>query len=180
MLVYDQPILNDIILFKVKNGVIDSVLSGERIPLSKRQFKYNIPVFEVIDDTSDYYIKITSISTLQLDLKLNSLNKFVEDRFAKNLLLGIYYGMLMIMLFYNFFIYFTVKDKIYLYYSVYMAVLIITQLALEGYGNVVLWPDNLWLTQYALLLFTPLVNITGIILFRFARKLSFASPSVIL
>jgi len=167
LLVYDQPILNDIILFKVKNGVIDSVLSGERIPLSKRQFKYNIPVFEVIDDTSDYYIKITSISTLQLDLKLNSLNKFVEDRFAKNLLLGIYYGMLMIMLFYNFFIYFTVKDKIYLYYSVYMAVLIITQLALEGYGNVVLWPDNLWLTQYALLLFTPLVNITGII---FANK----------
>ncbi len=167
LLVYDQPILNDIILYKVKNGVIDSVLSGERIPLSKRQFKCNIPVFEVIDDTSDYYIKITSISTLQLDLKLNSLNKFVEDRFAKNLLLGIYYGMLMIMLFYNFFIYFTVKDKIYLYYSVYMAVLIITQLALEGYGNVVLWPDNLWLTQYALLLFTPLVNITGII---FANK----------
>ncbi len=167
LLVYDQPILNDIVLYKVKNGIVDSFVSGEQVPLSKRLFKYNIPVFEVVDDTSDYYIKITSIGTLQLDLKITTISKFVEDRFTKNLLLGIYYGILLIMFFYNFFIYFTVRDKTYIYYSVYMAVLIITQLALEGYGNVILWPDNLWLTQYALLLFTPLVNITGIL---FANK----------
>lgn len=163
MLVYDQPVWNDIVLYKVKNGIIDSVVSGERVPLSQRLFKYNIPIFEVVDDSSEYYIKITSIGTLQLDLKLTTIGNFIEARFTKNLLLGIYYGMLLIMLFYNFFIYFTVRDKTYIYYSVYMAVLIITQLALEGYGNVILWPNNLWLTQYALLIFTPLVNITGIL-----------------
>ncbi|MDZ4758237.1 MAG: 7TM diverse intracellular signaling domain-containing protein [Bacteroidota bacterium] len=167
LLVYDQPILNDIILYKVKNGVIDSTVSGERVPISDRQFKYNIPVFEVVDDSSDYYLKIRSIGTLQLDLKLATVNKFVEARFTKNLLLGIYYGILIVMFFYNFFIYFTVRDKTYIYYSVYMIVLIVTQLALEGYGNVLLWPDNLWLTQYAILLFSPLVNITGIL---FANK----------
>lgn len=163
LLVYDQPVWNDIVLYKVKNGIIDSVVSGERVPLSQRLFKYNIPIFEVVDDSSEYYIKITSIGTLQLDLKLTTIGNFIEARFTKNLLLGIYYGMLLIMLFYNFFIYFTVRDKTYIYYSVYMAVLIITQLALEGYGNVILWPNNLWLTQYALLIFTPLVNITGIL-----------------
>ncbi len=167
LLTYDQPILNDIVLYKVKNGIVDSIVSGERVPIAQRQLKYNIPAFEVVGDSSDYYLKIRSIGTLQLDLKLTTFNKFADSQFTKNLLLGIYYGILLAMFLYNFFIYFTVRDKTYIYYSVYMVILIITQLALEGYGNVLLWPNNLWLTQYGVLLFTPLVNISGIL---FANK----------
>ena len=48
---------------------------------------------------------------------------------------GIYLGIALVMFFYNLFIYFTTRDKNYLYYILYIVFLALTQICLQGYIN---------------------------------------------
>ncbi|HAL81226.1 MAG TPA: hypothetical protein DCO83_02490 [Mucilaginibacter sp.] len=52
---------------------------------------------------------------------------------AKNILFGVFFGIILVMFFYNLFIYFVVKDTIYLYYVVYIFVVGLVQATIEGY-----------------------------------------------
>lgn len=85
----------------------------------------------------------------------------------KNIIYGIFFGIIITMFFYNLFIYSTVKDKIYLYYVLYILVVGLAQATIDGYSFQFLWPNSSFLATGSFYFLTALVNITGV---EFMRK----------
>ncbi|MGZ4097797.1 MAG: 7TM diverse intracellular signaling domain-containing protein, partial [Bacteroidia bacterium] len=83
---------------------------------------------------------------------------------GETLFVGIYCGIIMIMFFYNLFIFFTVKDEVYIYYVIYIFVVGLVQVCLLGYTYQFLWPNSSWLAQHSVYLLSP-ISCLGIIEF---------------
>ncbi len=85
-----------------------------------------------------------------------------RDAMIQSLIIGFYFGVLVIMLFYNFFLYLSTYDRNYLLYVFYLAALGLAQLAASGYGYKFIWQSFPELNRMAVPLTTALSAITGI------------------
>ncbi len=165
-----QPLLNDIAFYYPVNGTYKMSQSGEDYPFNSRMINHHNFLYELNiskDSTVDYYFRLKSVTQMALPIFLGSKNEITSNNLAKNLLYGIFFGIIFVMFFYNLFIYFTVRDSIYLYYVVYILIVGLTQASIEGYGFEFLWPNNTYFATKAFFLFTALVNISGL---EFVRK----------
>ena len=79
----------------------------------------------------------------------------------KDTILNIYIGLMLVMLFYNLFIYFTVRDNSYLYYVSYIISVLLTQIGVFGIPFQYLWPNSPWIEERSLLIFPVLSGVTG-------------------
>ncbi len=75
--------------------------------------------------------------SIKVDLKLIKKDKFEKDVKHRNLSQGIFQGLIWIMVFYNFLIFILNKEKVYLYYSLYLLgtalfLMVMSSLALDG------------------------------------------------
>ena len=59
-------------------------------------------------------------------------------------LVWIYYGLMMIMMVYNLFIFFASRDRSYALYVIFILMYILFQMTLNGYSFQYLWPDATW------------------------------------
>lgn len=165
-----QPILNEVHFYYPQNGIYRVNTSGEDYPFNNRlildhNFLYELKVPH--DSTIDYYLAIKTSKQMMLPIFMGSKNEIIKNNLGKTLLYGIFIGIIFVMFFYNLFIYFTVRDTIYLYYVLYILVVGLTQSTIEGYGFQFLWPDNNFFAAKSFFIFTALVNITGL---EFVRK----------
>jgi two-component system, NtrC family, sensor kinase len=149
-----QPTLDEIEFYTIlPDGKYLVEKAGENIPFKERKynhqnflFKLNIPR----NETYTFLLKIKSGEEIQLPLSLGLPESIFESIFIKDLIAGIYFGIVLVMIFYNLFIYFTVKDKSYLYYVIYIFFVGLVQASLQGYTYKYIWPDFPWLaTQSA-------------------------------
>jgi class 3 adenylate cyclase len=136
----------DTLEFWYKNtaGKFQQVLSGRSKPFSTRIYKasnyiFNLPVAK--NDTATFYLKVHSYF-MQYPLYLRSEEKFVQKAHEHDLAFGFYFGFILCIVLYNFFVYLSIRDKIYLFYIIYVisAGLMIAQL--KGF-IALLWGDNL-------------------------------------
>jgi hypothetical protein len=67
-----------------------------------------------------------------------------------------------VLVFYNLFIYFTVKDTSYLYYIIYIFFITLTQAALNGYSFKFIFPNSPYLSNVSLILFNSIAGIATI------------------
>ena len=69
---------------------------------------------------------------------------FIEKVNSENYSLGVYYGIMLVMALYNLFIFFSLRDKNYLFYAVYIISYMISQMTLNGLAYEFLWPHFPW------------------------------------
>ena len=79
------------------------------------------------------YFKISSDNdTLEAPLFLATERELIKHAGGKSLFHGFYYGLMVIMFVYNFFIYLMVRDRSYLYYTLYVLSAIVAMLFFHG------------------------------------------------
>ncbi|RZK80741.1 MAG: GHKL domain-containing protein [Pedobacter sp.] len=163
----DQPVLDDIELYtKQANGKYSVKRLGEAHPFDERLydkdasfiFRLDIPIGE----KATYFVRVQSTDNIQLPIYVGSEKVILEASHSKFLISGLYIGIMLSMLLYNIFIYFTVRDKSYLYYVCYIVFVILTQASIQGFTFQFLYPNNTTLALYSSFIFTPLVGITGL------------------
>src|SRR5699024_1353338 len=76
---------------------------------------------------------------------------------------GIFFGLIVIMVFYHFFIYLSVKDNDYIYYIIFIFSVGLAQYSLLGYTFWFLWPDNSWLALQSTNIFIAISGITSVL-----------------
>ncbi|UEG55072.1 GHKL domain-containing protein [Mucilaginibacter daejeonensis] len=165
ILQFDQPLLESITFYYPANGSFAGNVSGERYPFGSRPVNYhkflyhlNIPP----GGSSVYYVRITSSHPMQMPVFLGDKESIEDLSMSKNILFGVFFGIILVMFFYNLFVYISVKDPIYIYYVIYILVVGLTQTTIEGYSFQYLWPNNTFLATRSFFLLTALVNITGL------------------
>ncbi|MGB6035117.1 MAG: 7TM diverse intracellular signaling domain-containing protein, partial [Cryomorphaceae bacterium] len=95
-----------------------------------------------------------------------------------NLLFGGYFGLIIVMALYNFFIFLTVRDRSYLIYVLYIIAVGSTQAVLEGYLQQFFWPENTWFASRSPYLFTAVLSITSVVFLQDFLKTKQYSPRV--
>ncbi len=128
-------------------------------PVSHRNFV--IPLDFSTDKQQEVYLNVQTTSSMQLPISLWEITHFVEKRSNEQYGLGLYYGMMLVMFLYNFFLWLSIRDSNYLLYIGYIASFSALQLATSGLGYQFIWPQWIWLEQMAVPLTIGLVGIFG-------------------
>lgn len=165
-LAYDFPLIDEIQLFGSPLPK-DSVRTlGDSFPFSQRNVDYRNPVFPMEtppNTTNVYYLKIKSESTIPLILELWTEKEFYEKLNKEQMIFGIFYGILFVMIAYNFFIYIFTYEKSYLLYLFFISSIFFFHLVNNGFAFQYIWPNWVFWANYSLPFFICLSCITGII-----------------
>lgn len=152
--------------FPNNNGLFDSIEMGEHLSFSSRIYDDPDYLFDLKINSKDskvFYLKICSKEGIQLPIKIGTQKSILTEIKHKSILSGLYFGIMLVIIFYNLFIYFSVKDKSYLFYVIYVLFTFLTQTSLQGYPFQFLWPNFPLLARYGLFVFPVLTSISGII-----------------
>ena len=118
--------------------------AGYDVNFNKREFKHKNFVFQipVNKNVNTFYIHIKSKKQNPLIFKIRPVSYFTYYALSEYIILGIYYGVLLIMLLYNLFVFIAIRKKMYIYFVVYVLSLILTALSEDGLGFQYLWPNT--------------------------------------
>ncbi len=152
-----NPIIDRIELFYCSGDSYTSEQLGEFQNYDRRSYNHPHYLFDLPiapGEVQTYYLKIKNTEQLQIPAQLGSQKSILEGIATKDMIFGIYFGIVLAMFFYNIFLYFTVKDSNYIYYVIYIFTVGLTQACLQGYTFKYLWPDSQWLATQSTF-FTP-------------------------
>lgn len=160
-----DPLIDSADLYLVdKNGDFLIQRAGEDTPHQQRVLSSRSPVFLISglpNEQKVLYLRLQSQDPIQVSLSLYSETAFTEQSFAEVLALGAYYGTITVMLLYNFFIFLTTRERAYLTYCVYLAVLLPAQLGFDGLSYQFFWPDSPWWANRSVVFFSGAVALAG-------------------
>ncbi len=141
-LVISYPLLDDIMLYIPEGGRFRVKQTGDRIPFNKRDLKHTNFVFPLVMEpgTKTCFMRIRTASAMSIPIWVMSREELYRRTMTENWINGLFYGMLIIMLVYNMFLFFSVRGKDYLYYSLYIAGFLLASVAIRGHGAQYLWP----------------------------------------
>ncbi|MBU1330730.1 MAG: response regulator [Gammaproteobacteria bacterium] len=130
-----------------RGGFVLAQRTGDALPFTSRQIRQNNYLFELDlppGQAQRVYLRLQSQGSIQAPLTLWAPNAYLEDQPARIYVLGIIYGVLLVMLIYNLFIYLSVRDTSYLYYILYIASFGLYQVSVNGAGIEYFWPNSPW------------------------------------
>ncbi|WP_449436966.1 7TM diverse intracellular signaling domain-containing protein [Pedobacter steynii] len=78
----------------------------------------------------------------------------------RDLIFGLYSGALLIMFLYNLFLFFSVRDKSYVFYVFYILFTWLSQISVQGFATKYFWSDNLWLHEHSVTIFSLIALIS--------------------
>ena len=132
---------------------------GQSVPEGKRigsdpEFTFRLPIAP--DSARTILLRAESNKQLQLPLILTSDAQFDQHRAGRNLFLGGYVGIMLVMALYNLFVFFSFRERSYFLYVVYILLVCLTQLAFIGIGPFYVWSGSVWISSKASLILTLL------------------------
>lgn len=163
----EYPDFDKVTLYRLKNNhQVDSITIRKGSPISQRLYRHQFYIFSLNVaplDTITCFLLIHSSKQLLLPLTLNTNKSIISSITINDIFSGIYFGIMLVMLLYNLFIYLAIKDKHYLLYIHFIFWVAITQATLFGYSQRFIWSSNLWLSEHMLILTAAMSGITTII-----------------
>ncbi|HAS41089.1 MAG TPA: hypothetical protein DCS93_11450 [Microscillaceae bacterium] len=121
--------------------------------LSHKNFVYQLPP----EDKLTYFVRIKSEGFHPFLFKLRSTNFFIGYSLGEYYILGVYYGIMLIMAIYNIMLFMYIRDKMYLYYVIYVLSCVLMSFSEDGLGFQFLWsgfPEfNIFVENFANCLF---------------------------
>ncbi len=120
--------------------------TGDRSPFAQRDLDHTDFVFNIQpkQQVNTYYLHVKTQDSLQVPLILWNEAAFPKHTAYATGLQGIYFGIMVVMVLYNLFIYLSVRERSYLYYISYISTFTIFQSSMQGYSFELLWPNNTW------------------------------------
>lgn len=166
LLEVNYPLLDTLnfVVVDDNGNILNNAPMGDLKPFDDRDFSHRnfvLPLDFSQAAKQVVYIHVRTSSSLQVPIYLWEVNTFVEKRSAEQYGLGFYYGMMLVIFFYNLFLWVVIRDINYLTYIGYVAAFAFLQLATSGLGYQYLWTNSPWIQQVAVPLTIGLVGIFG-------------------
>src|SRR5690606_34909469 len=125
---------------------------GQQVPISEWQLQTPVLGFPFSNDAGgqlDFYFKVKSKKQTIVPITVMSIDAFYKKRLEAHIKYGLYFGIILVMIFYNLFLFISVRDINFLYYILYIASVGLAQGTLFGFTSIYLWPDNAWMVENA-------------------------------
>lgn len=118
--------------------------SGYRIPFSRRYFEHKNHQFGIAlnaGETRKFLLRLNPHYDIGFSFLIRNDQSTLSYAQKEYWLLGMYYGIILIMALYNVFIFFSVRENVYLYYVLYALSCGIISFSEDGMGFQFLWPE---------------------------------------
>ena len=190
-LLIEQPAIDSVSLYYQSTaGGWKNISLGEYKKYAERIIdnpNYIFPLNIPVGTSGIFYLSINSKDQIQLPLLLGTERSILDENLIQNLLFGMYAGIILIMILYNLFVAFTVRDSSYIYYIVYIAFVGLTQFTFEGLAFKFIWPDSTWMANFSSILIPFFSGLSTLIFFKkflqtniYTPKLSYGVDAFIL
>lgn len=119
------------------------IFTGSARLFSTRPVEHRFFLFPITATTEprDYYIRIKSQYALTVPLNVWKPKAFYEDAQRTLTVQALYFGGLLALLIYNFFLWLSLKDLRFLLYTLFCSLLGMGIFAGNGFGRLFIWPD---------------------------------------
>lgn len=158
--------VDSISLFRVVGGkAILLGVQGDWIAPVKGQIIHNNPRFQFDfpkDSIYQFMFKVFSKENIVVPIRIGTDDTINNSNYRLNLFFGIYFGIMLVMFFYNFFLFITIKDNSYLYYIIYILFFGLAQAGLAGYLRILLWPTVPEFHQFSIVFFSGIAGFGAI------------------
>jgi signal transduction histidine kinase len=145
LLIKNDPMLEDIrVYYKDLSDPAHPFIekkAGSIVPNSEKAIKTNdfitdFPVYKDVPDT--IYLRVKSPSQFILSFKMLTNGEYVIRNSQRNMFHGIFFGIFLLLIAYNSILYFSIKNKVYLYYVLYITSFALFIFILQGYYSEVI------------------------------------------
>ncbi len=146
------PVLNHVDAWVLSAGHAARYWStGDALPFAQRPYVHRdfvLPLQLQAGQTLQVVLRIHTASSMQVPMTLWSSARFQQHDQTELLLLGIYYGVVICMLIYNLFLFFSLRELSGLYYVIWVGGMLMFMMTLNGIAFQYLWPQaSAWNNQ---------------------------------
>ncbi len=155
-------------------GGYTAIRTGDSMPFHSRMIDNRNFIFKIYppdNRETTYYLKIISDDSMMLPLSIMTRKAFMHREEKRNFLYGMYYGIILIMVLYNLFIFLSIRDINYLYYIMYTISYFFFQANYNGLSYQMFWPNNPWWHSHSITFFTGIGLMFGLVFARSFLKL---------
>ena len=154
-----HPLLDQVDFYIPQKRGWKKMVLGDHLPFGRRPIHsrhFVIPLDFKSNTTQTYYLRLQSTSTVQAPITIYQPAAFYTKQNYEQAIFSLYYGILLVMSLYNLFLFFSLKTRPYLLYSLAIFVGLVARIAIKGQGPQLLWPNWIWFSNISVILFTAL------------------------
>lgn len=132
------------------------IILGDKYPFYERLMQnrnFLIPVRFDVNEKIDFYIKLKTSSSVQVPIDIWDPIDFHQVDQSRVIFQGIYFGIALVMILYNLFVYLAVSEKTYLHYVAYITCMPLFLASLNGLNFQYLWPTAIWWNDQSIVFF---------------------------
>lgn len=163
----DYAVLDEVrfYVFNENGEVVKELQTGDWLPFRQRDLQTRNFVFQVklpAFSTYNVLMRIKNDSTVSFPIYVWQPDKFIQAENLSMWFFGIYYGIMIVMLLYNLFIYSVLRERNYLLYIFNILAILLFQLAFNGIGFQFLWGNLPGFNHFNMPMAASLLIIAGI------------------
>jgi len=135
----------DIYLVDAQEKLIAQVNLGDHIPYSAKPVKSRNHIGQLTFEANSQYqvfIRIKTDSSMSIPLYLSSNDALYEYEHYVNIIIGMFYGLSIGLFFYNLFLFYIIRDTVYLYYIIYVLGYTLFMASIDGL-LFQFWPNSI-------------------------------------
>ncbi|WP_378173931.1 7TM diverse intracellular signaling domain-containing protein [Aquimarina sp. SS2-1] len=136
--------------FDETDHLVSTRHTGDDLPFDTREIEVGNYLFSLDlkeDTTRTFYLRVKSDQPLFFPLRVGTLSNFAAYEHDLDFLQGIYFGFMLLIFLYNLFLYFSIRERIYLYYIAYVFSITWFMASVFGYFFEYFWPNAPFLNQ---------------------------------
>lgn len=119
--------------------------AGDQLPMSVRDVLYPHPVFLFKvpqGEKATLFLRVRSTSSIQVPVFVWKHNSFITKSVTAQVLNGLFYGAMMVMILYQLFLFISTRDRITLYYVLTLFSMMHVVAFFQGYSFLYLYPER--------------------------------------
>lgn len=147
---YDQSI--DSITVYIADSANDFriIKMGDALPFDLKDIHHkNFEVLLESNSVYSCYVKVKNSQYADIRIAVKRIDRFIQYSLSEYMLYGLFYGMILIISLYNLLIFLAIKERKYLYYTLYILSVGLYAMCIDGIAYQYLWPNMPNLNQYA-------------------------------
>lgn len=142
-LAYGYPLVDSIAVYFLQQGKwVLAARTGDQHSWKTRSRHAPEFYFPIPPDSPYALVRLQTIGSLQFPFSVYRDSGLETQLYDQGIAHGLFFGALIIMIFYNLFVFLMAREVAYLYYVILISAISLFQLAVMGYASMYLWRDD--------------------------------------
>lgn len=146
LLEFSFALINDLQVYVKENERVKLLYkAGSDLPFNQREIDHRYFVTNLNiepGESKTFYALAVGSGDLHPPITIWDKDTYIEKTQREFILLGLFYGIIVVMILYNLFLYFSLRIKSYLYYVIAISFTLLGKVSINGIGFQYLWPNS--------------------------------------